>query len=163
MKLLPSEFVKTTSQLKPESFSNILQLYGGDLPCVTSFDVELDLWQTKWMGDAQLAQELNTPEKVLCHADHDYFPNIRTLIVIVTTLPVTSCECERSVSMLKRVKTSLRCTMTEDRLNGLAMLQYHRDIPVTSNEVVEEFVRCHPRRLLLTNPFNECIDEYCLY
>ena len=105
------------------------------------------------MSDRQLAQELNTPEKVLGHIDYDYFPNIHTLIV--TTLPVTSCECERSISMLKRVKTALCSTMTEDRLNGLAMLQYHRDIPVTANEVVDVFVQRHPRRLLMANPFNE--------
>lgn len=88
MKLLQSEVVKTTSQLRPEDFSNLLQLYGADLP---SFDVELDLWQNKWMGDPQLAQELNTPEKVLGHTDDDYFPNIYPMIVIVVTLPVTSC------------------------------------------------------------------------
>ena len=39
MKLLPFEVVKTTSQLRPENFSNLLQLYGGDLPCVKSFDL----------------------------------------------------------------------------------------------------------------------------
>ena len=73
------------------------------------------------MSDLQLAEQLNTPEKVLAHTDCDYFPNIRTLIMIVATLPVTSCECERSISMLKRVKTPLRSTMVEERLNGLAI------------------------------------------
>ena len=125
------------------------------MPSVRSLDAELDLWQNKWRGDAHLAQELNTPEKVLRHTDADYFPNIRTLIVILGTLPVTSCESERSISMLKRIKTALRSTMTEDRLNGLAMLQYHRDITVTTDEVVEEFVQRQPRRLLMSNPLNE--------
>ncbi len=55
------------------------------------------------------------------------------------TLPVTSCECERSISMLKLIKTSLRSSMGQDRLNGLAMLYYHRDIEITSEEVVDEF------------------------
>ncbi len=54
------------------------------------------------------------------------------------TLPVTSCECERSISMLKLIKTSLRSSMGQDRLNGLAMLYYHRDIEITSEEVVDE-------------------------
>ena len=155
MRLLPFEVVKTTSQLKSENFGSILQFYGDDLPSVRSLDAELDLWQNKWRGDAHLAQELNTPEKVLRHTDADYFPNIRTLIVILGTLPVTSCESERSISMLKRIKTALRSTMTEDRLNGLAMLQYHRDITVTTDEVVEEFVQRQPRRLLMSNPLNE--------
>ncbi len=55
------------------------------------------------------------------------------------TLPVTSCECERSISMLKLIKTSLRSSMGQDRLNGLAMLYYHHDIEITSEEVVDEF------------------------
>ncbi len=55
------------------------------------------------------------------------------------TLPVTSCECERSISMLKLIKTSLRSSMGQDRLNGLAMLYYHRDIEITSEDVVDEF------------------------
>ena len=57
--------------------------------------------------------------------------------------------------MLRLVKTALRSTMTEDRLNGLAMLQYHRDISIEADEVVKEFVQRHPRRLMLANPFNE--------
>ena len=58
--------------------------------------------------------------------------------------------------MLKLLKTTLRSTMTENRLNGLALLQYHRDIPLTAEEVVQEFfICCHPGRLLMANPFNE--------
>ena len=153
MRLLPFEVVRTTSQLKSGS---ILQFYGGDLRSVRSFQAELDLWQNKWSGDPHLAQELNTPKKVLSHTDADYFSNIHTLIMILGTLPVTSCESERSISiLLKRIKSALRSTMTEDRLNGLAMLQYHRDITVTADEVVEEFVQRQPRRLLMSNPLNE--------
>ena len=94
MQLLPFEVAKITSRLRPENFSSLLQLYGSDLPSVKSFDIELDMWQNKWTGDPEQAQELNTPEKVLAHTDSDYFPNIHTLIVIMATLPVTSCECE---------------------------------------------------------------------
>ncbi len=154
VKLLPSEVVNATSRLVPDDFSNLLQIYGNDLPCTMSFDSELDLWQNKWTGN-ELAQELNSPANVLKHTDYDYFPNIHTLIVILATLPVTSCECERSISMLKLIKTSLRSTMTQKRLNGLAMLQYHKDIPVTADELVQEYVHIHPRRLLMVNPLDE--------
>ena len=47
--------------------------------------------------------------------------------------------------MLKLLKTSLRSTMGNERLNGLAC----------SLSLVEEFSRRHPRRLLLINPFSE--------
>ena len=43
--------------------------------------------------------------------------------------------------------------MTEERLNGLAMLYVHRDIPCSPDAVVDEFARMQPRKLELVNPF----------
>ena len=42
---------------------------------------------------------------------------------------------ERSFSTIKRLKTYLRSTMLEERLNLLAVLNIHRDV---CNKVVEE-------------------------
>ena len=40
--------------------------------------------------------------------------------------------------------------MGQGRLNGLAMLYYHRDVQlITTEEVVDEFARRHSRRMLL--------------
>ena len=47
---------------------------------------------------------------------------------IASTLPVTRCECERSVSQLRYLKTYLRTIMREERLNGLAMMYVHRNV-----------------------------------
>ena len=159
-KLLPFEVVNATSLLVPDDFSNILRVYGSYLPSTSSFDTELDIWQNKWSTSpgSELAQELNSPEKGLAHTDHDYFPNIHTLMVILATLPVTSCECERSISMLKLVKNPLRSTMTSTRLNGLAMLMYHKDIQVTAEEVVQEYIQLQPRRLLMIDPLHVVDD-----
>ena len=97
---------------------------------------------------SSVKRPLDTPAKVWPSADHDYYPNLRTLIVILVTLQITICECEQSVSMLQLEKTAFCSTMTKTRLNGLAMLQYHRDIPLAADEVVQEFVCHHPRKLL---------------
>ncbi len=43
--------------------------------------------------------------------------------------------------------------MLEERLNGLAMMYIHRDIPCPTEAVVDEFARRQPRRLELNNPF----------
>ena len=43
--------------------------------------------------------------------------------------------------------------MHEERLNGLAMLYVHRDIPCSAEAVVDEFARHHPRHTQLENPF----------
>ena len=57
--------------------------------------------------------------------------------------------------MLKLLKTSLRSTMGNERLNGLALMLTRRYIELNPDAVVEEFSRRHPRRLLLINPFSE--------
>ena len=72
----------------------------------------------------------------------------------MATIPVTSCECERSISALKLLKTPLRSTMGQERLDSLLMLFCHRDIDVSPEEVVTEFAYRHPRRMILINPFN---------
>ena len=146
MHILPSELKST---LVVTDIANICKLYEDDLPSPRSLDSELELWRNKWTRESELAKSLNTPEKVLQYTDCDFFPNIRTLLLIMATLPVTSCECERSFSMLKLLKTPLRSSMSQERLNGLAMLKYHRDIDINPEDVVTEFARCHPRRLEL--------------
>ena len=51
--------------------------------------------------------------------------------------------------MLRLIRTPLRSTMGQVPLNGLAMLFFHREIKISPEQVVEEFARCHPRRMLL--------------
>ena len=65
------------------------------------------------------------------------------------TIPVTSCECERSISLLRLIKTSLRSSMGQDRFNGLAMLHCHQNVELTPEEVVQEFSLRNPRRMIL--------------
>ena len=82
-------------------------------------------------------------------ADADIFPNIRELILVGCTSPIGSCEAERSFSALRRVKTYLRSTMTEERLAGLTLMAVHykHASQLDTVEVVKRFVRAHPRRL----------------
>lgn len=47
------------------------------------------------------------------------FPTIYKLLIIMATLPVTTCSCERSFSSLKFLKNYLRNSTGDDRLNGL--------------------------------------------
>ena len=47
-----------------------------------------------------------------------YYPNIGVLLRILCTLLVTSCSSEKSFSALKRVKTALRSTMSDEGLTS---------------------------------------------
>jgi len=66
----------------------------------------------------------------------EFYKNVYTLLHILVVLPVTSCEAERTFSSLKRIKNYLRNTTSENRLNGLANLNIHREVPVTVEEVI---------------------------
>ncbi|KAJ8914533.1 hypothetical protein NQ315_002806 [Exocentrus adspersus] len=65
------------------------------------------------------------------------FPTIYELFNIMTTLPVTTCSCERSFSSLKFLKNYLRNSTGDDRLNGLALMYIHPDIPILEDEVLD--------------------------
>ena len=99
--LLPSEISNCNSHLQPSELSNLMEFYQHDFPSINSFEAELHLWCNKWKATPELAVDVNTLQKLLPYTDYDYFPNIHTLLRIILTLPVTSCECERSISVLR--------------------------------------------------------------
>ncbi len=72
------------------------------------------------------------------------------LLNILITIPMTSCEAERCFSTLKRVKTFLRNTMTDDRLNALGMLSMEkkliREMPEFNKLVIDKFAQLKERR-----------------
>ena len=80
--------------------------------------------------------------------------NIFSLLTTLAVLPVTSCEAERCISCLRRLKTYLRSSIGQDRLTGLALLHIH-DIPIDIDQVIEEFALLYPRRMKLTNILND--------
>lgn len=45
--------------------------------------------------------------------------------------------------------------MGQEHLNGLEMMFYYHDLGIILEEVVEEFAHCHPRCMLLVDPFND--------
>jgi len=115
---LPATICKSHAVIDKETFQSVLHLYEDDLPASLSVDAELDLWQQHWTAHLDLASQFNTAEKALCHADKDFYSHINVLLRIMATLPVTSCECEHFISLLSLVKSSLRSSMGQNRLNG---------------------------------------------
>ena len=57
--------------------------------------------------------------------DEDAFPNIHRLLLIAYTLPITSTDAERSFSLIKRIKTCTRSTMSEERFSVLPVIAMH--------------------------------------
>ncbi len=71
---------------------------------------------------------------------------VSKLMKIALTLPITSCRAERVFSKLKIVKSRLRSTMNQDRLENLI----HMSVEVAALfSLVQTFTDSAPRRLNL--------------
>ena len=66
---------------------------------------------------------------------------------VITMVVVETCAAERSLSGMKRLKTPLQSTMSEERLNSLATLHIHKYKNVDIDNIVSEFARRKGRRL----------------
>ena len=59
---------------------------------------------------------------------------------------------KRGNSALKYVKTELRSTIGQNRLNALILLYIHKDIGLDFDAILNAFAYKRPRRMLLQNP-----------
>lgn len=59
---------------------------------------------------------------------HDAFPELLKLLKICMTIAINTASCERSFSSLKRIKSYLRSTMSEQRLTDLAIISIEREL-----------------------------------
>ena len=109
------------------SISEVGDLYSADLPSPHLLTTEFSRWK-RACTSTPVEKRPDTLENALLFYDKDDYPNIFVLLLIACTLPVTTCETERSNSQLKLLKTYLRSSMTEKRLSSLALIKIHRDM-----------------------------------
>lgn len=78
----------------------------------------------------------------------DCFPNVSIAYRILLTLPVEVASAERSFSKLKLIKTYLRSTMSQERLNGLAILSIESEIleKLDLEDFIDDFASQNARR-----------------
>ena len=63
------------------------------------------------------------------------YPNIARILHLLVIIPVTSANVERANSGLKLIKTNLRNTMSQARLNALVLLFCHESVPLNIDAV----------------------------
>ena len=97
-RLVPS--VIQESQITAHKLTNSVDLYKDDLPSPQLFFVEFQRWKIKVQAGIIKADSCAASLKA---CDPDDFPNLYILLKIVATLPMTSCECERSISTMRRL------------------------------------------------------------
>ena len=75
-------------------------------------------------------------------SERSAFSDVWKVLKLLLVLPATNATSERSFSALRRLKTYLRTTMTQERLNNLMVLYVHKERldELKLKKVAEEFV-----------------------
>lgn len=87
--------------------------------------------------------------KFLISYGDDVFPNFRIALQLLLTVCTSIASCERSFSKLKLVLSYLRATMTQQRLNDLALLSIERDIfnSLDFDDIIDKFAMQKARKI----------------
>ena len=107
--------------------------------------IEFARWKAYWLRQPVERRTKDIQEALSVAKQLGTYPNITELLQIFLVLPVTTATGERAFSALKYIKTYLRSTMSENRLNGLAHLFINKDIDLNYNDVVDEFSKSNHR------------------
>ncbi len=93
--------------------------------------------------------------KSLSIAQRDLLSQVCRVQQLILVMPATNATSERSFSALRRVKSYLRSTMGQQRLNNLMVLHVHKDRTDTLNPigVANDFIKDSEHRLRLFGKF----------
>ena len=117
--------------------------YAEDIPASTSYNQDIRLWKRFWESEDTKPATLT---ETLARMSPNQCPNITRLLLIQSA---TSSTTERANSFLKLIKTSLRSTMKEDRINALILLHIHRGIELDYETLITMYAIRHPGRMLI--------------
>jgi len=77
------------------------------------------------------------------------FLSTKLMLQLLATLPVTTAEAERVFSRMEQAAAAIRAAMEENRLEALLLLQVHRVVTPSVQEVIDKFAATGARRLNL--------------
>ncbi len=124
------------------SLNELFTLYESDLnKNKKQVLVELEMWRVHLRNVFQNDKKPKSGIEFLSICNKNLYPNIYTLLKIFCCIPVSDAFTETTFSVLKRLKTYLRNTTSEQRLNGLAQMYIQKETHYTPEEVLEDFCK----------------------
>ena len=108
-----------------------------------------------WEQAAHNLQSVLKYLREVSHPQRGLLPEVCILAQLLLVMPATNAVSERSFSSLRRIKTYLRSTMTQTRLNSIMTLHIHKELTEKLNvsEIGNEFLGPSEHRLTLFGKF----------
>ena len=133
--LLHVQLQTLTVDFKPK-YEELYGTHVSETSCITIFDIK------------KYFQSLSRAQK-------DLLDQVCRVMKLVLVMPATNASSERSFSALHRVKSYLRSTMSQQRLNNLMLLHVHKDLTDSLDVlgVANEFVGESEHRLQVFGKF----------
>ena len=141
--------------------------YENELLFVTDFycgDIDKARLETQLTMVKPLCSDLESPSfkdiiekfKSLSQAERSHFSEVVNLLRLLLVMPATNAVSERSTSALRLIKTYLRSSMSQMRMNNLMVLHIHKQNldQVNMVEVANDFVTGSEHRLTLFGRFD---------
>lgn len=125
--------------------NDVLEFYGDDFNperLILHRNMFLDIAKQKNFNVNSLNDIFSVASSDECSNFSELLPEFYKFLRMIHTIPVTSCTCERSFSNLRRLKTYLRSTMSQKRLNNVAILHAYKErmFKLNINHIADEFM-----------------------
>ena len=138
-------------------FDFVTKFYRPDLN-VHALEMQLQIFATNYFimeGKKTSIKDILKYLRNISSAQRALLSEICIIAKLILVMPATNAVSERSFGALRRVKTYLRSTMKQTRLNHLMILHVHKDITdsLNLNDIGNEFVRCSEHRLSVFGHF----------
>ena len=103
-------------------------------------------FEEQLMNNAAVREEMGRQSKLKILCETRWASRADSLNVFVSSLQVSSLSI---ISGMKRLKTPLRSTMSDERLSSLTVLHVHKHKKADVDQVISEFAGKKDRRLSL--------------
>ena len=94
---------------------------------VERLKIQLPMFKLQY-NDCSTIKEIIATMRIMVPEVKSIFSEIIAVTRLFLIFPVSSCESERSFSCLRRLKSWLRSTMTQERLNAATLCHIHKDV-----------------------------------
>lgn len=149
------ETILTTQQCQgSETVKEVIDFYGADFSHPDRLETQLTLLHTNLKLPTDLFSVFSYL-KSLSSAEKLFYTEVMKVVKLILVMPATNATSERSFSALRRLKTWLRSTTTQSRLNWCMLLHIHKEktdaLQIMS--IANEFILRNDSRVRLFGQF----------